>query len=165
MNIIVEINSQDDGWKNYSKINEDFFSKTVKNILSRYPNFVNIREVELSVLLTNDDQMRLLNSDFRGKDKPTNVLSFQDLEINWQQIVEFLPNQDYLYLGDIAFGYQYITNEAKKKKVDFLDHFQHLLVHAILHLMGYDHNNDEEADVMESLETEILQNFGIKSPY
>ena len=109
--------------------------------------------------------MQSLNNEFRNKDKATNVLSFSDIEIGWRKIVEFIPDSDYMYLGDIAFGYEVIVLEAKNKLISFQDHFKHLVIHAILHLIGYDHIKDEDAQAMESLEIQILEGIGIKSPY
>jgi probable rRNA maturation factor len=70
-----------------------------------------------------------------------------------------------MYLGDIAFSFETIFKEAKEKKLIFLDHFKHLLLHSILHLIGYDHNNDEETEIMQNIEINILQQLSIKSPY
>ena len=70
-----------------------------------------------------------------------------------------------MYLGDIAFGYEVIALEAKNKLISFQDHFKHLVIHAILHLIGYDHIKDKDAQAMESLEIQILEGIGIKSPY
>ena len=70
-----------------------------------------------------------------------------------------------MYLGDIAFGYETIHTEAIDQEKILEDHFVHLLVHSVLHLLGYDHQDDQEADVMENLEIEILRTFSIASPY
>ena len=165
MNIIIEIAKDVKDWDKYSELNSECFSETVQRILEKYPNFAKVREFELSILLTNDTKMQLLNNEFRGKNKTTNVLSFPDLEINWRKIVEFSVDTEYMYLGDIAFGYQVVAQEAKLKLISFQDHFKHLLIHAILHLIGYDHTDEEEAQAMETLEIEILNSFGIASPY
>ena len=92
-----------------------------KNIINRYKNLKVVKEIELSVLLTDDKKMLSLNSEFRGVEKPTNVLSFQDLEINWRHLLEFKPDADYMYLGDIAFGYETIKKEAKEKQIRLLN--------------------------------------------
>lgn len=165
MKITVEIAKEADIWQQHDEITSEYFSDIIQKILSRYPNFSRVNDIELSVLLTDNAKMQALNHEFRKKNKPTNVLSFQDLEINWRNIVEFKPDGDYIYLGDIAFGHQIIVEEAKNKAISFEDHFKHLTIHAILHLIGYDHNTEEEAEIMESLETEILEEFGISSPY
>jgi len=165
MNIIVEIAQEHKEWDQYSELNPEYFAQIVERVLSRYPNFSGVQEVELSVLLTDNTKIKLLNNEFRGKDKATNVLSFPDIEIDWRRIVEFEVDSEYMYLGDIAFSYQVIKEESSLKSIDFQDYFKHLLIHAILHLIGYDHMHDEEAEVMEAIEIEILNSFGIKSPY
>jgi probable rRNA maturation factor len=165
MNITVEIAKELDEWDNYPEINEELFSRLASLVLSGYPNFSSIAEVELSILLTGNKQMQLLNSQFRSKDKETNVLSFPDIDIDWRKIVEFVPDNNYIYLGDIALGYEVIALEAKNKSISFEDHFKHLMLHAILHLIGYDHIEDDDAKEMESIEVEILESIGIKSPY
>ncbi|MBA2629209.1 MAG: rRNA maturation RNase YbeY [Rickettsiaceae bacterium] len=165
MNIIVEIAQESDEWDNVPYVDESLFSELVSIVLSRYPNFLRVKALELSILLTGAKQMQSLNDKFRRKDKATNVLSFPDLEIDWRKIVEFIPDSDYMYLGDIAFGYEVIALEAKKKMISFQDHFKHLVIHAILHLIGYDHIKDEDAQVMESIEIQILEAIGINSPY
>ncbi len=165
MNITVEIAKELDEWDNYPEIDERLFSEITSIILARYNNFLNVTEFELSILLTSNKQMQSLNNQFRNMDKATNVLSFPDIEIDWRKIVEFIPGSDYMYLGDIAFGYEVIALEAKNKLISFQDHFKHLVIHAILHLIGYDHIKDEDARAMESIEIEVLEDIGIKSPY
>jgi probable rRNA maturation factor len=165
MNVTVEIAQESDEWDNAPFIEENLFSEITSIVLSRYPNFLNVKEFELSILLTGAKQMQSLNGEFRNKDKATNVLSFPDIKIDWRKIVEFIPDSDYMYLGDIAFGYEVIALEAKNKFISFQDHFKHLLIHAILHLVGYDHIEDEDAQAMESIEIQILESIGIKSPY
>jgi probable rRNA maturation factor len=165
MNIIVEIAQEHKEWDQYSELNPEYFAQIVERVLSRYPNFSRVQEVELSVLLTDNTKIKLLNNEFRGKDKATNVLSFPDIEIDRRRIVEFEVDSEYMYLGDIAFSYQVIKEESSLKSIYFQDYFKHLLIHAILHLIGYDHMHDEEAEVMEAIEIEILNSFGIKSPY
>ena len=165
MNIIVEIAQESDEWDNVPYVDESLFSEIASIVLARYPNFSKVKELELSILLTGARQMQSLNNEFRNKDKATNVLSFPDIEIGWRKIVEFIPDSGYMYLGDIAFGYEVIALEAKNKLISFQDHFKHLVIHAILHLIGYDHIKDKDAQAMESLEIQILECIGIKSPY
>lgn len=106
---------------------------------------------EISVLLTNDKEVHALNKKFRKKDKPTNVLSF--------------PNGDNGYLGDIAMSLDTLEREAKEENKPLENHFTHLLIHGVLHLMGYDHETDEEQEEMESLEIKILKKLDIPNPY
>ena len=107
---------------------------------------------EFTVMLTNDAQMTVLNQQFRQKAVPTNVLSFPDY-------------QDDHYLGDIAIGYDIMITEATATDTPVVDHFLHLLVHGILHLLDFDHIDDAEAHVMETAEKQILACIGIADPY
>jgi probable rRNA maturation factor len=106
---------------------------------------------EISVLLTNDKEVHQLNKQFRQKDKPTNVLSF--------------PNGEDGVLGDIAMSLETLIREAKDEGKSLENHYTHLFVHGVLHLLGYDHENDEDQDEMESLEIKILKKMGITNPY
>lgn len=164
MNITVEISKECKKWKLYPEINNKFFTENIIKILEEHQNFKS-QEMELSILLTDDAHMQELNKKFRNKDKATNVLSFPDIEMDGEAPIEFIPNTDYIYLGDIAFGYDIIKQEAEDQKISFLDHFRHLTIHGILHLIGYDHEEQKEAELMENLEIKILQKFDIKSPY
>ena len=111
---------------------------------------------ELSVVLTDDEQQRALNRDWRGIDKSTNVLSFPQIE-------PFGPVEG--LLGDVLLARETLEREAVDLGVSFEDHFTHLMVHGFLHILGYDHMDDDEALVMESLETQILASLGVADPY
>ncbi|NRB10049.1 MAG: rRNA maturation RNase YbeY [Rickettsiaceae bacterium] len=165
MKITVEIAFAEQEWDSYPEINKKQISLVVSDIMQRYKNFAKVQEFELSVLLTNNKQMQDLNKKFRQKDATTNVLSFSDVPIHWEQILEFEPYLDYMYLGDVAFGYETIKAEAAVAGIKFMDHFVHLLIHSILHLIGYDHMDDHSATIMQDLEIEILKRFSIASPY
>ncbi len=112
----------------------------------------------LSILLTDDAEMRKLNAGWRAKDKPTNVLSFPA-----ENAVD--PAKPPAYLGDVALGLATCQREAREQKKTLADHVAHLTVHGVLHLIGYDHMDDEQAEAMEPLETEILAGLGIADPY
>jgi probable rRNA maturation factor len=120
--------------------------------------------VELSVRLTDDAEMQRLNNDYRGKDKPTNVLSFPmhgaDVLARWAE-----AGETDLLLGDLALGHQTVLREAADKQVPIEAHVMHLLVHGTLHLLGHDHMDDATAEAMEALETRILAGLGIADPY
>ena len=165
MNITVEIATASKEWSAYPEIDSALCGKITSMILSRYVNLKKVKQWELSILLIDDANMQELNAKFRQKDKVTNVLSFPDFDIKWDEIVDFVPDDKYMYLGDVAFGYTVIMEEAKQNSIKFIEHFQHLLVHAILHLIGYNHLDEDEAVVMESIETLILDELGVKSPY
>lgn len=114
------------------------------------------RAIEISVVLADNLFIRNLNKTYRGKDKPTNVLSFpQDPDAGGKMI----------NLGDVVLAYETVKLEAESQDKSFPDHVTHLLVHGILHLLEYDHENDEEAEEMESLEIRVLERLGIKNPY
>ncbi len=165
MQVNIEIAQDFDRWNNENTINKALFIDLLTKILEKFPNIAALQEVELSIMLTSNDKIQKLNEEFRDKNAPTNVLSFPDNELNWQNILEFSQEEDYIYLGDIAYGYEIIAKEAAEKKISFLHHFCHLTIHAILHLLGFDHKTDEEAEAMEKLEILILKEFDIESPY
>jgi probable rRNA maturation factor len=114
-------------------------------------------DAELSVVLSDDAQVQVLNRDWRGKDAPTNVLSFpgaEDEEIEDAQL-----------LGDIVVAHETVAREAESEGKTFLDHFTHLVVHGTLHLFGYDHLTPDEAEDMEEIERVALSQLGIADPY
>ena len=120
-----------------------------------------VGEAELAVMLTDDPGIRTLNSNWRGVDKPTNVLSFPAL----QPTTARKPGEPPRMLGDIAIAYQTMRREADEEQKPFNHHLSHLAVHGFLHLIGYDHETDADAEAMESLEIEILAQLGIPDPY
>jgi len=119
-------------------------------------------DAELAIMLTDDAGIRTLNQNWRGIDKPTNVLSFPAL-----QPPEGVDEPDDMprMLGDIAIAYETTRREADEEDKPFANHLSHLAVHGFLHLVGYDHEKDDEAEEMEALEREILATLGIADPY
>lgn len=113
---------------------------------------------EVSLLLTDDQQMRSLNQKWRDQDKPTNVLSFPagDLEVGQSAGP---------ILGDVILAYETVAKESHQQQKTLKNHLSHLVIHGFFHLFGYDHINDREAAVMEQLETETLAKLGIENPY
>jgi len=116
---------------------------------------------EIAVMLTDDAGIRTLNSNWRGIDKPTNVLSFPALQPTGPREPDDAPRM----LGDIAIAYQTMRREADEEQKPFEHHLSHLAVHGFLHLIGYDHETDTEAETMEALEQEILAQLAIPDPY
>lgn len=112
---------------------------------------------ELSVVFTDDAHIRTLNAQYREKDKATNVLSFPGSAPGRKH---FGP-----MLGDIIVARETVVAEAEEQGIAFDDHLTHLVVHGLLHLFGHDHIEDDEAERMESLETDILARLGIADPY
>ena len=119
---------------------------------------------EISVRLTDDDEVQALNRQYRQKDKPTNVLSFPMVQ---NDLIEGLDNSDdgEVLLGDIILARGVCEREATEKGVPTAQHATHLIVHGTLHLLGYDHIEDDEADAMEDLERVALATLNIDDPY
>jgi probable rRNA maturation factor len=121
------------------------------------------RSVELSVRLTGDEEVRALNSQWRGRDKPTNVLSFPMVSADDLAATKVVDQE--LLLGDIVLARGVCEREAADKAIPVERHATHLLVHGTLHLLGYDHHDDEEATDMEQREIRALARLGIDDPY
>jgi len=113
---------------------------------------------ELAIVLTDDSAIRALNRDWRGKDEPTNVLSFPAQEPGADRRAPRM-------LGDIVIAYETAAREAEVEGKPLVHHLAHLAVHGFLHLVGYDHEASEEADAMEGLEVAILARLGVPDPY
>ena len=111
---------------------------------------------ELTVRIVDTQESHQLNHEYRGKDKPTNVLSFP---------FEAPPGIELDLLGDLIICRQVVEKEAEEQNKPLLAHWAHMVVHGSLHLLGYDHIEDDEAEEMESLETEIMQSMGFEDPY
>ena len=131
------------------------------------PELVSER-LSLSVLFTSDEEVHSLNREWRGRDKPTNVLSFPMLEREALLALtpDGPPEMPPVILGDIALAYQTCAREAAEKGASLEHHAAHLIVHGLLHLAGHDHvHSDEEAEVMEAMEIAALAKLGISDPY
>ena len=112
---------------------------------------------ELGILLSDDEHVKSVNQEWRGIDKPTNVLSFPAVEPTKLARAPFL--------GDIIIAYETVEREAKAEGKAFADHYAHLVVHGLLHLLGFDHVNEADAERMEALEIAILSSLDIPDPY
>lgn len=113
-------------------------------------------EQEITVRIVDKDESQQLNHEYRGKDKPTNVLSFP---------FESPPGIDMNLLGDLVICADIVSEEAQQQNKSALHHWYHMLVHGSLHLMGFDHLEDHDADHMEALEIAILAKIGVDDPY
>lgn len=114
------------------------------------------KSAELTIRIVDTEESHQLNHEYRGKDKPTNVLSFP---------FEAPPGIELDLLGDLIICRQVVEKEAEEQNKPLLAHWAHMVVHGSLHLLGYDHIEDDEAEEMESLETEIMQAMGFEDPY
>lgn len=117
----------------------------------------------VNICLSDDEEVHKLNREFRGMDKPTNVLSFANIDDD--EFWDSLDDMEDAELGDIILAFETLQREAALKNISVYAHYCHLLVHGFLHLLGFDHQDDKEAEEMESLETEILAQFSIDDPY
>lgn len=117
------------------------------------------RRAEVSVVLADDNLLRRLNRRWLRVDKPTNVLSFPALER------EPAPPGAPLLLGDVVLAFETVSREAAQQRKPLADHLRHLIVHGVLHLLGYDHDFPTEAEQMEALETTVLAGLGVADPY
>jgi probable rRNA maturation factor len=163
---MIEVAVQRDGWDatvDWDQVAE----RAVHAALHASPygwfiarNFI----AEVSVKLTDDEEVRTLNRDYRHKDKPTNVLSFPLVQ---RDLLEGLANSDdgEVLLGDIVLAEGVCAAEAIEKGIAPEIHATHLIVHGLLHLLGYDHEGDAEAEAMEEIERAALASLGIGDPY
>ncbi len=153
--VALEISIEADGWNRITNI-EQLCSHAIehaKNLAEPKP----LSGAELSVMLTSDAEVRALNKKWRGQDKTTNILSFPAVPANK---IARSP-----ILGDLALGYETVAAEAENENKTFEHHMMHLVIHGFLHILGYDHGNEAEATIMETLETRILAKMGISDPY
>lgn len=142
-------------WQDFGRLEEDV--ARAGHALCAHKAFRNLKPCEACVALSDDAGVRRLNGAYRNKDKPTNVLSFPAAELGSQPGPRFL--------GDIVLAEETLLREAAEQRKPPGHHLQHLVIHGVLHLLGYDHETDAEAEVMERLETEILAAIGIDDPY
>lgn len=136
----IYVNYDDLRWEKYEIDFEKIANMAPKN-----------KNAEVSISLVNDKEIKRLNREYRGIDKPTNVLSFE-------------LSDDEL-LGDIFISFDTVAKEAAAQNKKFEHHAAHMVVHGVLHLVGYDHLDDDSADKMESVEIKILKKIGIGNPY
>jgi probable rRNA maturation factor len=127
--------------------------------LARHPRFRPERGGEVTVVLGSDALVRRLNRTYRGKDAPTNVLSFP-----YQRPPGAAADAG-AYLGDVVLAAETVRREAAERGIEPRHHVQHLVVHGLLHLLGHDHDTDAAAEEMEGLETEVLATIGLADPH
>lgn len=153
--ITIDITVESSGWDD-----EQILYNITEKALKMTMHHLSLENVvsEVSMLFTDDQHMAQINAKWRGKNKSTNVLSFPAFPLKIGQI----PGP---MLGDIIIARETVLLEAKREGKLFQDHLTHMIVHGVLHLLGYDHQTDDEAHHMEKLEREILQKLSIQDPY
>ncbi|MBL6664437.1 MAG: rRNA maturation RNase YbeY [Rickettsiales bacterium] len=124
--------------------------------------------LELAISLVSNAQIKKINALHRNKDKATNILSFPNLDhalIHQEGLENLVKNANYLFLGDIVIAYEKLKSESKNQNKSFNCHLTHLILHSILHLIGFDHEDENQAKEMENLEVNILKILNINNPY
>ena len=148
---LIEVTVEAPAWCTAVTEPEALCRRVIARVLAREVATI---QVEVSVLLAGDEEVRALNRTWRGKDAPTNVLSFPSGEIAATG-----------FLGDVALAAETIRREAHEQEIALQDHVSHLVVHGVFHLLGFDHDDDEAAERMETLERAALASLGIADPY
>lgn len=142
---------------------EELAAEAAHALATLAPELANPR-LSVSIVWTDDEEARALNHQWRGKDKPTNVLSFPMMER--EDLLALKPAGPPELLGDIALAYETCAREAQEKGIAVTAHAAHLMVHGLLHLAGHDHEiSEHDARAMEQLETKALALLGISDPY
>jgi len=135
---------------------EDNLKIKLNNAFLLICNEEQIKQCSINVRIMDDKEMQELNKKFRGKDASTNVLSFTNEDIS----KPITGN-----LGDIAISYEFVKNESEELDVDFDDHMIHMLIHGVYHILGFDHESNTMAEVMENKEIKLLEKLNIRNPY
>lgn len=161
MTIEINVLVEDPAWPSSLRGAAKLAERTVLHTLTAEK--LGRRKLSVNVLLSDDATIKTLNRDWRGKNKPTNVLSFPFAEGEMADMP--LPKGMARPLGDIILARETLLREAESEQKPLRHHFMHLVVHGTLHLLGYDHMNDEEANEMENREREILADLNIPDPY
>jgi probable rRNA maturation factor len=156
--ICLSISLEEGAWEAIADLESAI--RGVGEALAQHPAGAPVRGREASVVLGSDTLLRRLNASYRGKDAPTNVLSFP-----FKPRAARADQEADRYLGDVVLAAETIAREAAERRIEPIQHVQHLVLHGLLHLIGYEHDAEAEALAMERLETEILSRLGLPDPY
>ena len=167
-NFNLNISKSSPLWEDFLNLND--ISQNIADITFEHIkenediDFLNMdKPINLNLDLSDNAQVQQLNLDFRNKDKPTNVLSFANIDDD--NFEEDLKLFEEIELGDIILAFETLQQEASEKNISIEHHYSHLLIHGMLHLLGFDHIDDSEADYMEDFEINILKKLNINNPY
>ena len=159
----VDLIMEDARWEtlNLLHIANAAFEETLSHLNMSSEKFI------CCILACNSKKIKSLNAQFRGKNNCTNVLSFPSAKniCKVKSSPEFEANVDAFELGNIAIAYEVCKKEADISEIDFEHHVYHLVIHSLLHLLGYDHEEEKNAAKMEKIEVQVLANIGINNPY
>lgn len=149
---------------NLNLINDDDYPIPSQSLLLECLKLVvdkhNISQAEVNVNIVANNEIQQINKQFRGKNKPTNIISFEFEKP--KGLPEDVAND---FLGDIVIAPNVLEKEAKEQNKKLDAHWQHIFIHGLLHLLGYDHLQDDQAEEMENLEIELLAKLGVANPY
>lgn len=167
LNLNIEI--EESGWAlalpDISTLSEQVMAQTFDYVKENEDiDFLGFNKpINVNLSLSNDENIHRLNAQFRNMDKPTNVLSFANIDDeNFDNDIQTFGE---IELGDIMIALETMQHEASELNISLHDHYCHLLIHGFLHLLGFDHIDDDEAEYMEGFETSILQQMNINNPY
>lgn len=168
-NLQLNISVEDEAWiqalPDAEQISNEVMNQTLRFIKANEEiDFLSLgKPIIINLALSNDTYIQELNAEFRKMNKPTNVLSFANIDD--ESFEDDLPLFNEIELGDIMIAIETMQREALEKGISLKDHYSHLFIHGLLHLLGYDHQEDAEAELMEGCETQILASLNIKNPY
>lgn len=160
----IEVLVKNPGWKKDLPEYEKICRTACTAALNSRELYQHASDTEISIMLTNNKEIQKLNKTFRKINKPTNVLSFPSENLT-PSLMSNLKTSSPLVLGDIILALETIKKEAKEQGKKLENHVTHLIAHSTLHLLGYDHEKSEDAEIMEALEIRILEELGIANPY
>lgn len=169
--LILDVTVDCEGWQEDVPDYKDIINKVISQVITHVPQGKQLKkftQLELGIILCDNAFIKNLNSKYRDQDKATNVLAFEGLNEAHAELLikdgesapEFPVN-----LGEVYIAHGVMLKEAVDANISLRDHFTHLVIHGILHLLGYDHIENEEAEIMEALETQLLRNLAIDDPY
>lgn len=169
--LILEVTVDFDGWHSELCDYKEIINNVVHQVVINVPEgkqLSKFQHLELGIILCDDTFIKHLNKTYRNRDNVTNVLSFEGFSPDQSKAMlqTDAPAQPFPQsLGEVYIAYETLKREAEKANITFCNHFTHLILHGILHLLGYDHIEDNEAEIMEAIETKLLNNLAIDDPY